>query len=150
MRITKKCTGAAKSGRFQVENHLSPPGDFGRYATEVFICYTSAMLRFPDSTASPSTSTTATTIRRISTRSTVIPKRSSKFAPVLYWRVGYHAELRSLLPNGASFTAKPCLQTGLWPKHSNRCCQSNRWTDDHDPSHSQCKTCWTNFAICTV
>ena len=29
--ITTKCTGAAKSGRFQMENHLSPPGDFGRY-----------------------------------------------------------------------------------------------------------------------
>jgi len=33
-RITKKCTGAAKSGRIVMENHLSPPGDFGRYPTK--------------------------------------------------------------------------------------------------------------------
>ncbi len=150
-RITIRCTRSrGPRGFFCLQ-------DFRRGPVIVVVIrlrYSSATLRrchvYPNSTASPSTSTSATTIRRISTRSTVIPRRSSKFAPVLYWRVGYHAELRSLLPNGASFTAKPCLQTGLWPKHSNRCCQSNRWTDDHDPSHSQRKTCWTNFAICSV
>jgi hypothetical protein len=45
MRITKKCTGAAKSGRFQVENHLSPPGDFGRYLAWLYLLWPNAAQR---------------------------------------------------------------------------------------------------------